>query len=181
MLWNSKVSLIPGEVRDLARWTEIAVANPWLGCLDERPATLILATDASEWGWGALYLDTEVGTVLTHSQPWTEQEREAMQLQHSVYAEPEAVFRALCRFVRPDEHRAVVAVLTDSTTARFALSRGYSPSFLVNAIAHRCQNAFKNVRLDFYHVPGTLNAVDPFSRGMSPPLRTATPWLHYGG
>ncbi len=70
--------------------------------------------------------------------------------------------------MRPDEHRAV-AVLTDSTTARFALSRGYSPSFLVNAIAHRCQSAFKNVRLDFYHVPGTMNAVDPFSRGMSPP------------
>ena len=62
-----------------------------------------------------------------------------------------------------------VAVITNSTTARYALPRGYSPSFVVNAIAARCRRDFPSIRLDTYHIAGSSNAVDPLSRNQPPP------------
>ena len=82
--------------------------------------------------------------------------------------------RALCRFVRPTDSRPVL-VLTDSTTAQHALPRGYSPSFVVNAIAARCRASFQAILVDTQHVPGVHNEVDPLSRGqqlIADPLAT---------
>jgi hypothetical protein len=167
-LWDTSVKLQQVESDDMGKWTESALTNPWVSCRDSRPASKVLVTDASDWGWGAIFFDVESGTISTCSIPWSEEERVCLATEHSVYSEPEAVYRALCRFVRPSEAHSI-AVLSDSTTAVYALSRGYSPSFMVNAIANRCRRGFPNVRLDFHHVAGHLNAGDSLSRGLTPP------------
>ncbi len=172
-LWDCPLTLSGGEARDLERWTAQASMNPWTPCFDGNPASKVLITDASEWGWGAIFYDVAAGSMKIVSQRWSEGDRLALDVQHSVYAEPEAVFRALCRFVCPLTRQAV-AVLSDSTTAVYALGRGYSPSFMVNTIANRCRKGFPNTRLDFYHVAGSLNAVDAYSRGMAPPSYATT-------
>ena len=156
------------EAEDLEAWTAEALSNSWVPCLDESPSERFIATDASEWGWGAIFLDVASGLVDFCSVPWSQRDRNSFDVSHSAHAEPEAVFRALCRFVRPGDSRPV-SVLTDSTTAKHSLPKGYSPSFVVNAIASRCQSAFPSLRLDTHHVPGALNGVDPLSRGLPLP------------
>ena len=56
-------------------------------------------------------------------------------------------------------------MLTDSTTARYALDRGYSASFAVNAIATRVRRTFTGLKLLFAHLPGAVNPADGLSRG----------------
>ncbi len=171
-LWRERVAMEMAEAADLDAWTREAITNAWVPCHDGRPPALILVTDASDWGWGALCLDTDSGLVDSCSVPWTRADRERLDVSKSSYAEPEAVYRALCRFVRPAENRPV-AVYTDSTTAQWSLPKGYSPSFVVNAIAAKCRDAFPAVQLITHHVKGSENVVDPLSRGNTLPESAA--------
>lgn len=162
--WNERVFLAPSEKADLEAWTREATNNAWVACADPAPPRRFIATDASEWGWGAIFLDLEAGIVNSCSVPWSLADRTWLDVNHSAYAEPEAVFRALCRFIAPAS-TAPVAILTDSTTAKYALPRGYSPSHTVNMIAARCRERFPMIRLDTFHIAGVANEVDPLSRG----------------
>jgi hypothetical protein len=162
--WSDDVRVQGTELADLAKWTAEVLKNDWVPCHDSRPASRFIATDASEWGWGAIFLDMQLGTVAQCSVPWSPADRARIDVRHSAHAEPEAVFRALCRFISPADHRPV-AILTDSTTAKYSLPKAYSASFTVNAIAARCKEKFPMIRLETYHVPGEQNEVDPLSRG----------------
>lgn len=171
-LWDLPVpAMAEGESRALQAWTRVATANAFVPCETEAPAGLTLLTDACETGWGALCVDSDTGMAMSHSAMWTPQERITLQTVHSTYAEPEAVYRAVCRFVRPAETRQVL-VLTDSAAAKGALAKGHSPSFVVNAIAARLNSAFGEVQFRYAHVPGKQNGADGLSRATETTLAT---------
>jgi hypothetical protein len=162
-LWSKQVHMSPGELESLTRWTDHASANAWTKCLSLSPVHRFLITDASGWGWGAMLVDTKVGSLKSHGQAWTLNDKETVDTEASTSAEPEAILRALKHFFHPAES-GTVAVLTDSTTARYALGKGYSPSFAVNAIAARVRASFPNLRLEMHHIAGVSNPVDGLSR-----------------
>jgi hypothetical protein len=165
-LWDAQVHIVPSEEQALRRWTEAAVANEYVPCRAPLPAERVLITDASDWGWGAIHFDSAKGTTHMHSEPWSSEDRSWLNTGASAHCEPEAVFRALCRFVQPTDGRPLL-VLTDSTTAKYALSRGYSPSFAVNRIATRVHQVFGRVPMRFEHVAGETNVADGLSRGQA--------------
>ena len=104
--WNTRVDMSSGEMAAMQSWTSAALANAWVPCDHTGPATKLIATDASEWGWGAIFCDLLRGSVLTCSEAWSTLDRQKFSVSDSVYepeAEPEAVYRALCRFIRPTE------------------------------------------------------------------------------
>lgn len=162
-LWAKAVALQPAELIALTRWTEFCAANRWVRCDDDTHPTRFVITDASAWGWGAIHFLATTGAVESHSEEWSETDKRSFDVGKSTQAEPEAVLRALRRFCR-SEDRGSVGVLTDSTTARFSLDRGYSASFAVNAIAARVRAEFPHLRLVLRHIPGTANPADGLSR-----------------
>jgi hypothetical protein len=168
-LWDARVALALAETKALERWTEECTSNKFVPCLSGTPPAHFLVTDASDWGWGALYFDQETGAAHSCSVAWTETERATLHTEHSTRAEPEAVYRAICRFVRPSDRRTL-AVITDSSTARYALQKGYSPSFEVNAVAGRLYAAFPFTQFAFHHVAGKANEADPLSRADTRPI-----------
>jgi hypothetical protein len=162
-LWTKPVEMAPGELESLTRWTDHASANAWTACLTTTATHRYLITDASGWGWGAMLVDTKTGAMKSHGQAWTAEDKQTVDTEASTSAEPEAVLRALERFFHPASS-GTVAVLTDSTTARYALAKGYSPSFAVNAIAARVRARFPNLSLQMHHIAGVTNPVDGLSR-----------------
>jgi hypothetical protein len=58
-----------------------------------------------------------------------------------------------------------IVVLTDNSTAVYALSKGYSPSFIVNTICNRIGREFPHLELHMRHIPGENNPADGLSGG----------------
>jgi hypothetical protein len=133
---------------------------------------LVIITDASNYGWGAIAMDDE-GRESSSGQEWTTADHATNFTTHSARAEPEAVFRAACRWVRRRLHR-LVHVISDSSTAVGALGKGHSASFHVNGVCARLNETFPGVRFVFSHVAGEKNPADAISRGATEP--TAQEW-----
>jgi hypothetical protein len=166
------VALLQAEESALHRWTDAGTRNEFVRCDSKEDPPRVLITDASEWGWGALYLDANTGAALSHSAPWSPEDRISFDVRRSAYAEPEAVFRAVCRFVRPGDKRPI-AIVSDSTTARFALEKGHSQSFVINAIINRLYTLFPHTDFRFHYVPGEHNGADALSRDQVKELTAA--------
>jgi hypothetical protein len=162
-LWTLPVELGASEVEALQRWTEHALANAWTRCDSSEPVTRYLITDASGWGWGALFYNVETGETLTHAETWSEQDKLTVNTNASTSAEPEAVLRALKHFCKRND-AGKVSVLTDSSTAKHALGKGYSPSFAVNTIAAKLKASFPQLKLELHHIAGQFNPADGMSR-----------------
>jgi hypothetical protein len=161
--WGERANpLLPHELDALDRWTQSVLANvarrvPNPGA----PVDYVVVTDASAWGWGALVYDASSGCVRVHQHEWDDAFTGRAQ---STRAEPEAIWRALCKTLSADV-RCRVLVLTDNSPAVAALTAGYSPSFDLNAIVGRVRASFPLVDLMVVHVPGKTNPSDPLSRG----------------
>jgi hypothetical protein len=163
-LWDQPMHTTAGEELALLQWTQAALANPFVACTSPKSAERVLVTDASDWGWGAVLFDSASGAIATHGEAWTDKDRAMLNTGVSAHCEPNAVYRALCRFIRPDDNRPLL-ILTDSTTARYAIERGYSPSFAVNSIANRIAREFGGVPMRLEYIKGALNVADAPSRG----------------
>jgi hypothetical protein len=162
-LWTVPVDLGASELEALQKWTAHTLANTWSKCESAEPVTRYLITDASAWGWGALFYDVETGETASHAENWSDQDRLTVNTGASTSAEPEAVLRALKHFCKRNE-AGKVAVLTDSSTAKYALGKGYSKSFTVNAIAARLKATFPHLKLELHHIAGQFNPADGMSR-----------------
>ena len=75
-------------------------------------------TDASEWGWGAISWNGY--SLLSHQEPWG---RTFQNGKFSAHAEPEAILRALRRFISPGE---VTTLYTDHEAMKYAAPKGYA-------------------------------------------------------
>ena len=158
--WDAPFTCSPSALESLKEWTEEALLNKPRP-LQPRPQTFrrIIFVDASKYGWGAVSVDTELGTIDTHGAKWID----FKDARKSARAEPEAVFMAACRFARPNLPTLFV---TDSITARSAFTSRRSPSFSINAIVNRFVDKFPGAPFFYIHIPGIYNPADSFSRGL---------------
>jgi hypothetical protein len=122
-----------------------------------------LFVDASDYGWGAIHYNPETGGVSVVDERWKPQE--SFDTRFSAWSEPEAAYRALCRFVPPTADYQTV-VVTDSTVTKWMIQTGYSPSYLVNGIALRIKNNWPSNTITAVHIPGRIHPCDFLSRGV---------------
>ena len=155
-LWMANAPEVPEYVRlQLEEWVGSVLINPWRPMTKPAPPQKWLITDASAWGWGAICWDGR--TVITHQEPW---ESTYLRTEKSAHTEPEALIRALRRFVRPGEP---ATLYTDHEALKYAVPKGYSPSFIVNGILFKVRAEFgKEVKI--VYVPGKWNPADYLSR-----------------
>lgn len=161
-LWTCPaMRLAPAQLNELAAWTELIRKNEWRTITDEEPITKWIVTDASAWGWGAMCWN---GTTLEiHGQEWEQEFKEAHG-NFSAHAEPEAIIRSLCKFVRPGER---AKIFTDHEALKWAGPKGYSSSYTVNDILRRIKQNFGD-QVVIVYLPGHLNPADPMSRNRAP-------------
>ena len=155
--------LEPVNIR-IKKWIDDIVANEWHPVNATRcpqDADFILVTDASRTGWGAVLLDMKTGMLNTHHGLWN---RQWTGSKHSAWSEPEGITRALLAFFPNGTDRSIT-VLSDSSTAVGAFTKGRSMKFEVNSAMERAGNAFSIWNITFHHIPGELNVdADALSR-----------------
>ncbi len=163
--WELPADLLPSQFDDIARWANAVLANAPTPIPRQLPEpALTIFTDASAWGWGAVAV-TDAGTS-SASYPWGASLAPELAAR-STTAEPEAVWRALCRFV-PRDAPSLVRVMTDHSPFVGAWARGYSPAARLNGVIARIKRRFPLLRLVVEHVEGRANIADGASRGREP-------------
>jgi hypothetical protein len=150
------------------RWTQLVMSNvPRRVSVDEEP-TLIVATDASAYGWGYVALNTVSGQVYVHGEPWSYAMRRyhGSRLGETTFSEPQAIRASLCHLLKLGmPHR--VRIATDSTVSVASYNRGFNThSFHINECLKQCNRLFGGMFvMDFVHIEGATNPSDGVSRG----------------
>ncbi len=134
----------------------------------EREYDLVVFTDASASGWGALVLETATGTVTSLQQRWHGA------LQHSAHAEPQAVCRALDYIAEHSLTPKRIALITDHIALATGQRRWFSNHGGVS-VAHQLNCAFKrmhshSIECDTFYLAGDQNPADALSRDSASPL-----------
>lgn len=169
--WNHLAAVTETALDDLSRWTATVLANQPTPIQPPHVCDEVkIVTDASAWGWAAACVSDDGAFVA--QMPWGASLPEHLKLR-STAAEPEAVWRALCRFVLPTK-RTQVLVLTDHAPFVAAVTREYSASAISNAILARITERFPLMQLRAKHTPGKTNPMDLMSRGFAPDAVSTT-------
>lgn len=126
---------------------------------------LIVTSDASEFGWGAVAYEPDTGRIHVEAAAWTGADLRA-DVHSSVVAEPMAVEKALKRFVSPRAGLRVM-VLTDHTGLLPAMAAGYGKTPEYNALGSLVEWwGTLGCVVHGAWTPGCTNPVDGLSRGM---------------
>jgi hypothetical protein len=153
----------PARFRHIVSWIEDTLSNPWvLATRTPAPseAEVLLVTDASAWGWGALLWDWRSGRVLHTAHKWEDTWKAR---RTSTWSETEAIARALAHFF-PEGAPESLAVMSDSAAAVGAFSKGRSAVYALNRAVDTAQRVIRETRPGFYHIEGDLNPADALSR-----------------
>ena len=158
--WDVAATNMPPRARNqLLSWLKFLIANkPVPTTTQESVPRFVIITDASGEGWGAISIDTATGSLLEFSFPWTG--LDVPRAQSSVWAEPEAIYLAVCRISSPGD---TVVVLTDHQPAEFAKDKEYAKSWSLNQLVLRLQR-IPGVQVTICHIPGEGNPADGLSR-----------------
>lgn len=158
--WDVAAPNVPPRARSqLLSWLSYLIDNkPVPTIAQEAESRFVIITDASGEGWGAVSVDTATGSLLEFSFPWTG--LDVPRAQSSVWAEPEAIFLAVCRIASPGD---TVTVLTDHQPAEFAKEKEYAKSWSLNQLVLRLQR-IPGVQVTICHIPGEGNPADGLSR-----------------
>ena len=167
--WDAPARVWPSAWPDLEHWTTLVLRNQPRKVPQQTPPEYIVATDASEWGWGYFAVHNRTGTIHTFGAPWTPAFRGIYgdRLGVSTFTEPQAVVNACCHLLDP--RRPVrVRIATDNTVTEAAIGRGYSTrSYHINECLRRLRQIFSaDFVFDATYLPGELNPADPLSRGV---------------
>ena len=121
------------------------------------PVDMVLMTDASKTGWGALG-GRPGETPTTYAGLWTKF------IGSSVLAEPEGAWEAL-KALRVDHRPQHVRLLTDHQPLVFAAAKKRASAWAYNALLARLSTLPFHVSLEF--LPGAANPADAPSRGVA--------------
>ena len=159
--WDHLAVIPPDVLSDLQLWVDAVTDNlPAHIDYPGEPIDAIMVTDASQWGWGAIWLNATGESLQLAQMPWGSTLRGA---DRSTVAEPEAVWRALCRFFRPcDSVR--VCILSDHQPFVAAINRGHSAAAGNNGVLARIADRFPRISLRAVFIPGATNPADELSR-----------------
>jgi len=132
----------PSRMHGILQWVDSALRNEASVVRQERKpgeARYVLVTDASKRGWGALLYDQLTGQVFTQHCKW---DQRWSGRQWSSWAESEAIAQALLAFF-PDGLSDAVDILSDSTAAVGAFTKGYSLKYSVNQSVGKVEEDFR--------------------------------------
>lgn len=163
-VWERQLRRMPEAVEEeLSEWTRAAIANvpAPIPEYDGEEPDIIICTDASGWGYGAIGVHRASGRVQLVQGAWAG--GSALRGAGSVLTEPAAVKAALCAMVPPMEEIAVL-VLTDHQGLVDAARAGYAKAYSYNELLRWMgENLRATVSIGF--IAGVLNPVDDISRG----------------
>ena len=168
VFWDEKV-VVPIHVKtDTALWIQELARNVPVPAGD--PTTglskydLVLVTDASEDGWGAMSWSPGKGTIEFAHGVWSATDQ-LHALCRSTVSEPLGVLRALRRFVSRAVRR--VLLLTDHSGLTYAVNAGFGRSEAYNSVMSQVALEYPWLGIEAAHIPGVDNPVDGISRGAS--------------
>mmetsp|Transcript_21101 Transcript_21101/g.65575 ORF Transcript_21101/g.65575 Transcript_21101/m.65575 type:complete len:368 (-) Transcript_21101:49-1152(-) len=172
-LWDMEMPpLCPDVMSNLRQWQRDVLEAPPRHVTAPTPPDLVIIVDAAESGWGAIAID-ELGRELSFRSNWSLSDKRTFDTGSSVRSEPEGIYRACCRFVRPGHHHKV-HVWSDSGSSVSAFTKKHSLSYFMNKCVLKLQAAFPATEFVFRHVPGQSNPADSISRGA--PVPTPAEW-----
>ena len=155
----------PSRLVHIKKWMDDVLANAPVMVAQRVAASeadFIVVVDASGWGWGAILVNQRTGAIRTWNEPWI---KGWVGARKSAWSEPEGAKRALLHFF-PEGTTHSVGVLSDSSTAVGAYTKGHSMKFAVNRAILDFESAFQGWNVRWYHIAGELNCSDGESRGM---------------
>jgi hypothetical protein len=168
-LWDAPMPPLTAAVLEAyAAWFDIVDKNIPVSIVPAPgAATHIYMSDASRIGWSAIVWAVEEGTCSVLQELDWGTEFDDVRARRSANAEPEAVYRALCRTL-PIDTNAKVLFYTDHQGFMFANEKGFSTrSEFYNETLSRIYHTFPNITIEMRHVRGIENIVDAWSRGAS--------------
>ena len=154
----------PSRLVHIKKWIEDVLKNEPVMVARRVAATdteFIIVVDASGWGWGAILVNQRTGAIRTWNERWNNGWTGARK---SAWSEPEGAKRAILHFF-PEGTAHSIGVLSDSSTAVGAYTKGHSMKFEVNRAIVDFESAFKSWNVRWYHIAGVLNCADGESRG----------------
>ena len=158
---GARIPISQTSMKELRSWLDAALKNDPVSM---RPKifgepSLNLVVDASGIGYCAIATTTFTDCqILSGSWP-PDKKQKAMS---SVWAEPEAIYLACLRFVRPTDK--FVRVFTDHSPVVYAHRAGYAKGFNPNLLIERLTQTFPNTVFEIVHVKGECNPADRYSR-----------------
>ena len=193
-LWDAPCEIFPSAMPALEKWTDICLANAPRKVKPSTDPVWFVCTDASSWGWGYCAFHYATGEIRTFGAQWTAAQlnnlfasQGASKIKHSVYAEPLAIYNALCHLLNKNspaqlqfakacddisapemDVRMKIGVATDNSSAQHSMNRGFaSRSYDINLAISRLREAFPESKFDFdfSFIPGAINPADGPSRG----------------
>jgi hypothetical protein len=167
--WDAPAALWSSAWPPLEQWTMLLLRNAPRVVPHLQAPEWLVATDASEWGWGYFAVHNTTGAVRTHGAQWTPLFRHLYgdRLWVSTFTEPQAIVNSLCHLLSPSNPQRV-RILTDNTVAQASFQRGYNArSFHINECLRRLHTLFGDeFTFDFVYLPGECNPADVLSRGL---------------
>jgi len=164
-LLESPFKCVPSRMKEVLSWVDSAIANEAVVVNRKRDpgeARYVLVTDASKRGWGAVLLDQITGQVFIRHGRW---DVRWTGRGTSSWTESEAIARALHAFFGAEGPRDTIDILSDSTPAVGAFTRGYSLKYSVNNSVNKVQQEFPKLDAAFWHIDGCDNVdADALSR-----------------
>jgi hypothetical protein len=182
--WEDIVHLPISLRTEAARWLqELRKNEPVDVLLGVREAAadepsgydVVLVSDASESGWGAIAWNPLSGDLRAEAFEWSALDR-LHDVGSSVVAEPLAIKKALLRFVAPTNGLRVL-ILTDHSGLVAAVRSGFGKAETYNELALVVEHfATIGCTVDAAWTPGATNPADHLSRGLAAesPITTAT-------
>ena len=157
----AKVTLTRTAVKEMTTWLETSIKNEEtpMQTPSQGEPQLNLVVDASGVGYCAI-ATTNFTDCQILSGSW--QPNQMAKAQSSVWAEPECIYLACLRFVRPEDR--FVRVFTDHSPVVYASRAGYAKGFNPNHLLERLKKTFPKTIFEIVHVKGELNPADRFSR-----------------
>jgi len=159
--WDAPANVPSDVMDDLHQWHVLVSGNAETPIQEPgAPDDLFIFTDASAWGWAAVAMAASSDGVQIAQMPWGQTLPGAEQ---STTAEPEAIWRAICRFVRPSD-AVNVCVFSDHDPFVTAINRGHSAAAGNNGVLARIATRFPALNLRAQFIKGADNPADELSR-----------------
>ena len=145
--FNKHTNIYPMAIVELKWW----VSNIKKGykCISQPPPSIIISTDASMTGWGAIWNDAKIGGH------WNDREAR----HHINYLELLAVYNALTSFFK-DVKSMHIRIYSDNTTAVCSINNmGTSHSPTCNSLVRKIWlwAIERDIWVSTAHIPGVLN------------------------
>jgi len=166
--WDVPARIPPSVWPVLEQWTCLVLRNkPRLVPRTQAPEWIV-ATDASEWGWGYFAVHNSTAAVRVFGAPWSGAFRAKYGhlVGMSTFSEPQGVVNAACHLLDPTTP-TYVRFLTDNTVTQASFARGYNGrSYHINECMRRLHSVFDaRFAFEFFYLPGECNPADALSRG----------------